>query len=91
MACTDKAHKVDGDGGAQACSGTPHAAGTSTPVALRPSLRCSRRVLKISYLHPPHCCADELLEEELVSAHGPVLSPHAARARPTLGLGHENW
>ena len=60
------------------------------PVALRPSLRCSRRVLKISYLHPPHCCADELLEE-LISAPGPVPSPHAARARPTLGLGHENW
>eukprot|EP00964_Phaeocystis_antarctica_P114720 scaffold78667_cov36-Phaeocystis_antarctica.AAC.2 len=26
MACADKAHKVDGDGGARACSFTPHAA-----------------------------------------------------------------
>ena len=54
---------------------------------------CSNEVPggRISYLHPPHCCADELLEE-LVSAPGPVPSPHAARprARPTLGLGHEN-
>ena len=38
MACADKAHKVDGDGGAQACSSTPQAAGTSTLVALRPPL-----------------------------------------------------
>ena len=36
IACADKAHKVDGDGGARACSFTPHAAGTSTLVALRP-------------------------------------------------------
>ena len=36
MACADKAPKVDGDGGAQACSSTPQAAGTSTLVALRP-------------------------------------------------------
>ena len=37
-ACADKAHKVDGDGGARACPRTPHAAGTSTLVALRPPL-----------------------------------------------------
>eukprot|EP00964_Phaeocystis_antarctica_P059979 scaffold35716_cov54-Phaeocystis_antarctica.AAC.1 len=36
MACADKAHKVDGDGGARACSRAPHAAGTSTLVALMP-------------------------------------------------------
>ena len=36
MACADKAHKVDGDGGAQVCSSTPQAAGTSTLIALRP-------------------------------------------------------
>ena len=36
MACADKAHKVDGDGGARACSLTSHAAGSSTLVALRP-------------------------------------------------------
>ena len=38
MACAGKAHQVDGDGGAQACSSTPQAAGTSTLVALRPPL-----------------------------------------------------
>ena len=38
MACADKAHKVDGDGGAQVCSSTPQAAGTSTLIALRPPL-----------------------------------------------------
>ena len=38
MACADKAHKVDGDGGAQACSSTPQAAGTSTLIALWPLL-----------------------------------------------------
>ena len=36
IACADKAHKVDDDGGARACSRTPHAADTSTLVALRP-------------------------------------------------------
>ena len=36
IACADKAHKVDGDGGAEACCSTPQAAGTSTLVALRP-------------------------------------------------------
>ena len=36
IACADKAHKVDGDGGAEACCSTPQAAGISTLVALRP-------------------------------------------------------
>ena len=34
--CANKAHKVDGDEGTEACSSTPHAAGTPTLVALRP-------------------------------------------------------
>ena len=55
----------------------------ATPAAGR------RRVLQLQVGYV-HCCADELLEE-LISAPGPVPSPHAARARPTLGLGHENW
>ena len=38
MAGTDKAQKVDGDGGAEACSSTPQTAGTSTLVALHPPL-----------------------------------------------------
>jgi hypothetical protein len=38
MACADKAHPFDGDGGAEACSSTPQAASTSTLVALRPPL-----------------------------------------------------
>ena len=38
MACADKAHKVDGDGGAEACCSTPQTAGTSTLVALQPPL-----------------------------------------------------
>ena len=33
-----KAHKVHGDGGAEACSSTPHAAGISTLIALQPPL-----------------------------------------------------
>ena len=38
MAGTDKAHKVDGDEGAEACWSTPQTAGTSTLVALQPPL-----------------------------------------------------
>ena len=34
MACADKAHQVDGDGGAEACSSTPQAASTSTLMPL---------------------------------------------------------
>ena len=50
MACADKAHKVDGDGGAQACSSTPQAAGTSTLVALRPPLGAWYPRYQISFL-----------------------------------------
>ena len=50
MACADKAHKVDGDGGAQACSSTPQAAGTSTLVALRPPLGVCYPRYQISFL-----------------------------------------
>ena len=50
MACADKAHKVDGDGGAQACSSTPQAAGTSTLVALRPPLGAWDPRNQISFL-----------------------------------------
>ena len=63
------------------------AAGASTAVGLQPSLRCSGRVLKISYLHPPHCCAGAA-PEELVSAPCSGPSHHAAQARS--GVGHVN-
>ena len=50
MACADKAHKVDGDGGAQVCSSTPQTAGTSTLVALRPPLGACDPRYQISFL-----------------------------------------
>ena len=52
IACADKAHKVDGDGGARACSFTPYAAGTSTLVALRPPLGFCYPRYQISFLGP---------------------------------------
>ena len=53
MACADKAHQVDGDGGAEACSSTPQAASTSTLVALQPPLgacdpRCQTSFLALA-------------------------------------------
>ena len=55
MACADKAHQVDGDGGAEACSSTPQAASTSTLVALQPPLgacdpRCQTSFLALGSL-----------------------------------------
>ena len=50
MACADKAHQVDGDGGAEACSSTPQAASTSTLVALQPPLGAWDLRYQISFL-----------------------------------------
>ena len=48
--CADKAHTVNGDGGAEACAVRTHAACTSTLVALRPPLRVCELCFKISFL-----------------------------------------
>ena len=50
IACADKAHTVNGDGGAEACAVRTHAACTSTLVALRPPLRVCEPFFKISFL-----------------------------------------
>ena len=50
IACADKAHTVNGDGGAEACAVSTHAACTSTLVALRPPLRVCKPFFKLSFL-----------------------------------------
>ena len=67
MACADKAHQVDGDGGAEACSSTPQAASTSTLVALQPPLGACDPRCQTSFLAPrqpltPASCS-KLVEE----------------------------
>ena len=67
MACADKAHQVDGDGGAEACSSTPQAASTSTLVALRPPLgawdpRCQTSFLALGSRSTSVSCSN-LVEE----------------------------
>ena len=81
MAFADKAHKVDGDEGAQACSSTPQAAGTSTLVALRPPLGAWYPRYQISFLalgsrSTPVSCSkswskryDPLLRREVEGGH----------------------
>ena len=46
----DKAHKVDGDRGAEVCSSTPQTAGTSTLVALQPPLVAWDPRCQVSFL-----------------------------------------
>ena len=55
MACADKAHQVDGDGGAEACSSTPQAASTSTLVALQPPLGACGPRCQTSFLALGSC------------------------------------
>ena len=67
MASTDKAHKVDGDEGAEAGWSTPQTAGTSPLVALQPPLGACDPRCQTSFLAPrqpltPASCS-KLVEE----------------------------
>ena len=50
MACARKAHKVEDNGGAEACSSAPRAACLTTLVTLRPLLGVSDPWYQISFL-----------------------------------------
>ena len=74
MACADKAHQFDGDGGAEACSSTPQAASTSTLVALRPPLGAWYPRCQTPFLAPSAAADSGELQQKLVEEIRPAPS-----------------
>ena len=84
MACARKAHKVEDDGGAEACSGAPQAACLTTLVTLRPLLGVSYPWYQISFLALGRCSTSASCSS-LVEEVRPPLLRHGVEGADGLG------